>query len=286
MKKQIPFAAAALGAAGIAGAAAGVLHRENTKLTVTAYNVVSKQLPCSFDGLRLLHLSDLHAASFGRNQKRLLRLIDSLHADMALITGDLIDRRRTLDEEGMRPALTLLRELSQRFPVARVDGNHETRSCVREEFAALAAQTGAQDVTGRALTVRRGKDSIAVIGLPDISCYSNEEQWIQALHTLCASHTGTFYIVLSHRPQYLEAYASQGLPLVLCGHAHGGQVRLPRIGGLYAPEQGILPLYTSGCHTEKQTQMIVSRGLGNSGFPFRLRNRPEVVLITLHGNAR
>lgn len=283
MKKQIPVAAV-LGGVAAAGAA-GVLHRENTHLTVSRYDVASDRLPRSFDGLRLLHLSDLHAATFGKNQKHLLQLIDSLHADMAMITGDLIDRRRTLTEQKMQPALTLLRELSRRMPVLRVDGNHETCSCLREQFTASAAKAGAQNVTGRALTVRKGNDSFAVVGLPDISdfCY-DEKEWTRTVHQLCAPHTGTFYVALSHRPQYLDTYASEGLPLVLCGHAHGGQVRLPVIGGLYAPEQGILPQYTSGSHTKGQTQMIVSRGLGNSGFPFRFCNRPEPVLITLHAD--
>ena len=90
-----------------------------------------------------------------------------------------------------------------------------------------------------------------------------------------------YRIILSHRPEHFKKYVAAGYDLVLSGHAHGGQFRLPVIGGLYAPGQGILPEYDSGVYTDGRTDMVVSRGIGNSGFPIRFNNNPEVILLTI-----
>ncbi len=270
------------GAAAAAMGAAAVALRENTALTARHYVATFPSLPAAFDGLRIVQLSDLHAAEFGKNQKYLLSVIDSLDADLILITGDLIDRRRTINENGMRPALVLLSELAKRVPTVRVDGNHETLSPVSTHFRALCERTGVPNITGRGLPVRKGDDRLVLLGIPDTAVFQfDEDAWRTSMHAVHAPYANDFCIALSHRPQYLEEYAAEGFPLVLCGHAHGGQVRLPFVGGLFAPEQGILPKYTAGKHKADGTTMIVSRGLGNSGFPLRFGNRPEVVVITL-----
>lgn len=279
--QKASIAGAAVAAASIG---AGVVVVDgNTHLTVTEHELAFETLPDSFDELRILHLSDLHAASFGKDQKKLLALIDTLDIDMALITGDLIDRRRTKEDEDMLPALTLLKELSSRFPTVRVDGNHEVRSIAAERFRFLADRTGAQNVTGRGITVKKGNDRLAIVGVPDVATVDyDEDAWRYRMREVYAPYKNEFCIALSHRPQYFPDYIKTGLPLVLCGHAHGGQVRLPVVGGLFAPEQGILPKYTAGVHEDNGTIMVVSRGLGNSGFPIRFANRPELVVLTLH----
>lgn len=282
--QKASIAGAAVAAAGVG---AGVVVVDgNSHLTVSEHELYFDDLPAGFDGIRLLHISDLHAASFGKDQKKLLALIDTLEIDMALITGDLIDRRRTKDDQGMLPALTLLKELSSRFPTARVDGNHEVRSEVAPRFRYLADRTGAQNVTGRGLTVQKGDDRLVVFGVPDTAVYEyDEDAWRRGMHDVHTPYKNEFCIALSHRPQYFSDYVKAGLPLVLCGHAHGGQVRLPVVGGLFAPEQGILPKYTAGLHRDNDTTMVVSRGLGNSGFPIRFGNRPELVVLTLKTSA-
>lgn len=271
-----------LGAAAAAMGAAAVALRGNNALSVCPYTVDVPSLPSSFDGVRIVQLSDLHAATFGINQKQLLAVIDSLDADLILITGDLIDRRRTTNESGMRPALVLLSELAKRAPTVRVDGNHEVMSPVGAHFRALCERTGVHNITGRGLPVRKGDDRLVLLGIPDLAAASyDEDAWRNTMHTVHAPYTRDLCIALSHRPQYFDDYVQEGLALVLCGHAHGGQVRLPFVGGLYAPEQGILPKYTAGMHRDGNTRMIVSRGLGNSGFPLRFGNRPEIVAVTL-----
>lgn len=91
----------------------------------------------------------------------------------------------------------------------------------------------------------------------------------------------TYSILLSHRPELFEVYAKNNIDLILSGHAHGGQFCLPLIGGLLAPNQGLFPKYDSGIYTQENTNMVVSRGIGNRLFPFRFNNCPEVILIEL-----
>ena len=267
---------------GIAAITAGLFRYGNGRLSVSRYTVTHPHLPAAFRGLRIVHLSDLHAASFGKRQERLLAHIDALAPDLVLITGDLIDRRRTADENGMRPALTLLEALGARYPTMRVDGNHEPLSRVSALFHEKAAQTPVLNVTNRATAFTRDGETLTIVGVPDVACFDYDETaWSENMQRLTAPYQDGCLITLSHRPQYLAAYAAADLPLVLSGHAHGGQWRLPLVGGLFAPEQGVLPKYTAGIYREGDTCMVVSRGLGNSGFPLRLFNRPDIVLLTL-----
>lgn len=278
--KKAGIAGAAVTAAGLGAGA--VIVDGNTHLTVSEYELTFDDLPAAFDGFRFVHLSDLHAASFGKNQKKLLCRIDELNVDAALITGDLIDRRRTKEDKDMIPALTLLKELASRFPTVRVDGNHEVRCVAAERFRYVADKTGVQNVTGRSLTMQKGDDRLVIVGIPDVATVDyDEDVWRRNMNALVYPHRRDFCIMLSHRPQYFEDYTLTQVPLVLCGHAHGGQVRLPAVGGLFAPEQGVLPKYTAGIHEKNGTKMLVSRGLGNSGFPIRFGNRPELVVVTL-----
>ena len=271
--------AAALTAVGLT--AAGL--KENRTLSVTSYDVTLPHLSAAFDGYRLVQLSDLHATAFGSDQEHLVETVLSLSPQAVLITGDLIDRRRTHTERQMQPALTLLTRLSAAVRTLRVDGNHEPMSRVGERFRTLANATDAIDVTGRTAVLTSGGDKLTVVGVPDpVTVQKDLDRWSRRMHELCDPLKGSPRIVLSHRPHLLSHYRTLGEALVLCGHAHGGQWRVPLVGGLFAPDQGILPRHTEGLHRLDDTQILIHRGLGNSGFPFRLGNPPEVVAITLH----
>ena len=97
-----------------------------------------------------------------------------------------------------------------------------------------------------------------------------------------AENREEYKILLSHRPEVFDTYVEKKMNLVLCGHAHGGQFRLPLIGGMIAPNQGLFPKYDGGIYEKESTTMVVSRGIGNSIIPVRFNNRPEVVMIVLH----
>lgn len=239
--------------------------------------VIEKDLPEGCDGCTIAHISDLHNAAFGEKQESLLAAVKSVSPDFIAITGDLIDKRR----RGMRNALNFIVGALRIAPVYYTTGNHESAS---SEFAALQENLLTAGV--RVLRDRAEQfDSfgMTLIGLDDPGFHKKKipkKEGIALTAEKMKELAGEgFTVVLSHRPEYLPAY--EGADLVLCGHAHGGQVRLPLIGGLYAPGQGVFPRYTSGAYRRGKTTMVVSRGLGNSRCPLRINNPPEIVAIRL-----
>ena len=120
-----------------------------------------------------------------------------------------------------------------------------------------------------------GESCLVLAGLSDESLRDGTVDW------LMEDVPDGLSILLAHEPQFISDYARAGVDLVFSGHAHGGQIRLPFVGGLYAPGQGFLPKLTKGLYEVEDTTLVVSRGLGNSTFPFRFLNRPEVVVLTL-----
>lgn len=253
----------------------------NKALEVNTYVISADRLPAAFDGYRIAQVSDLHNDELGKNNEKLLSMLADTKPDIIVITGDLIDSRDT----DLEIALDFAREATQIAPCYYVSGNHEARV---SEYIRL--KQGLQDLDVAVLedgTVKleRGEESILLVGIRDPSFETDYlfgdsgEVMNRKLQQL--TDETKFTVLLSHRPELMEVYAAYGVDLVLSGHTHGGQFRLPFMGGLFAPNQGILPKYDAGLYTEQNTKMIVSRGLGNSIVPLRLGNRPEIVLIEL-----
>ena len=138
-----------------------------------------------------------------------------------------------------------------------------------------------------AIQLKRDKEAITLIGLSDPNftlkgdIFGEAPAMVSTKRNSLADDESSYSIFLAHRPELCESYARCNIDLVLSGHAHGGQFRLPFIGGLIAPDQGIFPKYDAGLFTNGSTNMIVSRGLGNSIIPIRFNNRPEVIVIEL-----
>lgn len=211
------------------------------------------------------------------------------HPDLIAITGDLVYEgwRRT------RYSPDLPRQLSAIAPVYFVTGNHEILSDHRPMLEVLTSleNSGVRVLRDASALIYRGKDAIAIAGIDDPDAFEQEgasktlkrRRWNKALTDVRDSiRHELFTLLLSHRPELISYYARAGFDVVLAGHAHGGQIRLPYIGALYAANQGFLPRYTSGIHTMAATTMIVSRGLGSSRrMPVRFFNRPEIVIVRL-----
>lgn len=251
----------------------------NSSPAATQVTVASGALPEAFEGFKIAHVSDLHNAVFGRKNEKLLSLIRAAEPDIIAITGDLIDSRHT----DIDSALAFVEAAAEIAPVYYVTGNHESRLDFDEIEPRLIA-AGARVLRNEAEDIGRGGERIRLAGIDDPSFIRTggtaEERAAAELEQL-GDGGGTFTVFLAHRPELVEVYAEYGAGLVLSGHAHGGQVRLPLLGGLYAPGQGLLPEYDSGLYSLGETQMVVSRGLGNSVAPLRVNNRPELVIVTL-----
>ena len=254
----------------------------NTALELNVYTISSSKLPQSFDGYRIAHVSDLHNAEMGKDNEKLLTMLRDADPDMIAITGDLIDSRNT----DIEVALQFVREAVKIAPCYYVTGNHEARVNEYGELKAGMEDAGVTVLEDVRTEISMEGATITLIGVNDPSyqtdyLFGDSETVLNTKLEELHTEDGEFTVLLSHRPELFDAYTDHGIDLVLSGHAHGGQFRLPFIGGLVAPNQGFFPEYDAGIYTEGNTNMLVSRGIGNSILPFRINNRPEVILIEL-----
>jgi len=255
---------------------------QNNAITTTQIDYVSAKIPEEFNGYRIVHISDLHNKQFGKNQERLLNKIYVVSPDIIVITGDLIDRRKY----DLETAMVFIDGAMKIAPVYYVSGNHEAWSGDYENISENLRISGVQILDDTKATLIKGNGKIEILGLsdPDFLTTSYLEGTNSSKlrgHLERLSDDSAFQILLCHRPELFDIYVNQNIDLIFSGHAHGGQVRIPFVGGLVAPDQGLFPKYTSGAYTQNQSTMIVSRGLGNSVIPIRIFNRPEIVVVTL-----
>ena len=254
----------------------------NTALEVNEYEVVSDRIPQGFEGFRIAQVSDLHNAEFGEGNEKLIQLLSQTDPDIIVLTGDLIDSRHT----DIEIALDFARLAIKLAPVYYVSGNHEARVREYEDLKMGLVEAGVVILENQNVQITREGESITLMGIDDPSFQEDylfgdsESVARQAIDDLQNESEG-YTILLSHRPELFDLYVDTGMDLVFSGHAHGGQFRLPFVGGLVAPNQGFFPRFDEGRFTEENTTMIVSRGVGNSIIPIRFNNRPEIVLVTL-----
>ncbi|MBR1724532.1 MAG: metallophosphoesterase [Ruminococcus sp.] len=259
-------------AAAFAAAVFGVFWWCNNKWLVTSeYTVRTDKL--TGDGVTIVQISDLHNASFGAHNGRLMEKIKECEPDIIVITGDIVDSRRT----NVKRAVEFCELAAEVAPCYYVDGNHEVfmDDGKREELRSGIEKAGVRIVENKTDTIEINGSRLQIMGLEDEHLDDETQPALAAsLDPLLPT------VLLAHEPQYFEDYCRSSPELVLCGHAHGGQIRL--FGqGLFAPDQGFLPEYTAGAFEDNGTVMIVSRGLGNSAAPLRLFDQPEVVCVRL-----
>ena len=253
-------------------------------LTVRTYTVQTEKLPAG-KRLRVVMLSDLHSYIYGEDQMPLLERVADLQPDLIALCGDIVDDKRT-----QRGAWMLLRQIAAIAPCCYVSGNHEYWSADPEDIFSRIENCGirvlrdsAQPLTvnGVRLTVT-GLDDPARTGDRQPHSYGDSDVYRQTIETLSPpSSDDSLHILLAHRPEFMEDYARYPFDLVLCGHAHGGQWRIPHLlNGLIAPNQGFFPKYAGGRYDFDQTTGIVGRGLLIDWKP-RVFNPPEIVTVDL-----
>lgn len=261
---------------------AWLLHG-NRNLVITEYRVNSNRIPEPFDGFRIVQISDLHNAQFGKENERLLERISGAEPDVIVLTGDLVDSRRT----DVEIALSFAAEAVQIAPVYYVPGNHEARIQEYEQLKSDLTEAGVTVLENQKAQLNRDGMYITLMGISDPSFATDyllgdsRAVAARAIKDL-QNETDGYTVLLSHRPELFDTYVSAGVDLVFSGHAHGGQFRIPFIGGLIAPNQGFFPEYDAGQFHRENTTMIVSRGVGNSILPVRINNPPELVVVELN----
>ncbi len=274
-------------------------NNQNHSLQLNGYVYKSEKIPEEFDGFRIIHLSDMHNCVYGREADELIEVVKRNKPDIIVITGDSFDSRRRQYFD----SLDIIKKLTEVEMVLYVTGNHEELSPdLKEIFLNEIKNYGVQILDCDAIEINRGGDSVFINGISDYTSYAveyglfekaisrnlnNDERDLmknsfkEKLKLFAEKKADGFNILLSHRPEMFDAYVENGYDLIFCGHAHGGQFRIPPIGAIYSPGQGFLPKYSEGPHTKENTTMIVSRGLGNSAFPIRINNRPQVIITEL-----
>ena len=224
---------------------------------------------------------------FGEDNEMLIELLFQTDPDMIVITGDLIDSRQT----DIEIALGFAVKAVQIAPVYYVTGNHEARVSEYEQLKTGLTDLGVTVLENQKVQITKDGESITLMGIQDPSfrtdyLFGDAESVSRQAITSLQNGSDGFTVLLSHRPELFDLYVDTGMDLVFSGHAHGGQFRLPVIGGLVAPNQGFFPRYDAGQFIEENTTMIVSRGVGNSIIPFRINNPPELVVVELKNNER
>ncbi|MEE3482017.1 MAG: DUF1294 domain-containing protein [Lachnospiraceae bacterium] len=276
-----------------------IMAGDHFLITTSRYEVTSEKLPEDFSGLNVVQLSDIHIVRSDFQRDAILSKVKREKPDLIALTGDLVDAPRYSSGTDMRRTVELCGELAQIAPTYYIYGNHEMILLDDPEknvFKVAVEEAGVKLLNVKAETFQKAGVTFNICGLQDpsilykdpvLSQYNDNKSRIEAELDIVLKglDKDNFTLVLSHRPELLDVYAEYPVDLVLSGHAHGGQVRLP-VGrvGLFAPNQGFFPKYTSGTYLSSNggTEMIVSRGLGESIIPVRFFNMPEIVSVTIN----
>ena len=261
---------------------ASSIIRQNKKLKVRKTTLKFDKLPQAFDNFKIAQVSDIHCDKVGHSDLSFINKIKNFNPDMIVITGDILDSYNN----DMDIAYNILSQLAIIAPCYFVSGNHELR--LPEEYNQLINRMKKLNIThlhNSKLFITKNNESINLVGVEDYNFFKNEDNlnhranFIKTLKELYSSNH--FNILLSHRPEKFPIYADIKYELIFSGHAHGGQWRIPFVGGIFSPSQGFFPKYTNGNYVLEDSTMIVSQGLGNSSFPIRINNRIELILATL-----
>lgn len=268
----------AIACAALAAAVAIALVYWNNAVKVLNYDVKSKKLPKAFDGFKIAHISDFHNKYYGKGARRLVKKIAGQRPDIIAVSGDMIqtDKRKN--------AVMLMRELVKIAPTYYVSGNHERYVESFGEFLSEICGFGVRYLADETVFLERRESRIAVSGAVDPRFYmerGNEAADRFKERLLPLRKENEYNILISHRPEFMAAYATAGFDLVLSGHAHAGQVRLPFVGAIFTPGERFHPKYVVGRYEVGETVMIVSGGLGSSSWIPRVLNRPQLLFETL-----
>ena len=254
-----------------------ILISLDMRFAVRTYTV---DLPRMEGSIRLALIADLHSCRYGKDQKNLLNALDAQKPDAVLLCGDFFDDRLPLEN-----ARLTLENIGGKYPCYYVTGNHEYWADAQKflQMMDLLNTYGVENISGRTLPLTLNGCTVNLCGADDPDNPWNRSLSAQLPALKNAADPALDTLLVSHRPEAFDAYCAQGFDLVLSGHAHGGQWRIPGLlNGLLAPDQGFIPKYAGGLYHKDNTTMIVSRGLARESTLIpRIFNRPELAIVHL-----
>ena len=260
----------------IAAAAAFLIKDSRDDLEISRYEVKSQKLPESFDGFKIVQLSDLHGAEFGENGMGLVEKVKELEPDIIALTGDFVT-----DEGDLAAVEKLAARLVKLCPVYFISGNHEFGSGLAVKVRNILERAGVKYLSNEYLTINRGEDGILLGGVEDPLAYADMLSPDELAQKMNDAAPDAFKILLGHRNYWMTEYPELPVDLIFCGHAHGGLIRIPGVGGLIGTDRRLFPDFDAGEYNNGRYTLIVSRGLGNSVSIPRVFNRPEIVCVEL-----
>jgi len=261
------------------------LYFENNTLEITNYDIVNEKITEDFNNFKIAQISDYHNVKSNKLNKKLINDLKKSKPDIIVITGDFIDSHRT----NIDISIDFIKNIKDIAPIYYVTGNHEGNI---NNYNVLKEKLIDYDViilNDEVQKIIKDDSFINIVGINDpffVKEKVDEEVIVKNKLNNIEYDEKNYTILLSHRPELIEIYSEFEFDLVFSGHAHGGQIRLPFIGGVIAPHQGFFPKYDSGLYEIKNTTFIVSRGIGNSTFPFRINNNPELIIVNLKGDTK
>lgn len=260
----------------IAAATAFLIKDSRDDLEISRYEVKSQKLPESFDGFKIVQLSDLHGAEFGEDGMGLVEKVKELEPDIIALTGDFVT-----DEGDLAAVEKLAARLTELCPVYFVSGNHEFGSGLAVKVRNILERAGVKYLSNEYLTISRGEDEILLGGVEDPLAYADMLSPDELAQKMNDAAPDAFKILLGHRNYWMTEYPELPVDLIFCGHAHGGLIRIPGVGGLIGTDRRLFPDFDAGQFNNGRYTLIVSRGLGNSVPIPRIFNRPEIVCVEL-----
>lgn len=268
-----------------------ISYFENRRLVITRYQIKDSLIPKAFDGYHIVQLSDLHNASFGEQNEKLIYYIKELSPDIILITGDMIIGKPGMAVDFAADTVNALCEIA---PVYFSMGNHELRASIYTDTYGNMWKDFKSRLSSKVhllldteIRIQRGKDFIHLYGLnltPEL--YRRlvrtpmPADYLISIFGEC--NPSEYHILMAHNPDYFKEYTVWGANLIFSGHVHGGMIRIPLLGGVISPMIRFFPKFDKGLFTNDNKYMILSGGLGNHTFKFRVNNLPEIVSVTLY----
>lgn len=256
------------------GAFIWFLNWSNDSLVITKDSYVDDSLPASFNGYKILQISDFN------NKKELSQTLiektNEINPDIIVVTGDYINSDRCTE---FNIDYSYLETVAKSYQVYFVPGEQEQDTVFYEKMKSKLESINVNVLENEVIELKKGTDSLQLMGVYDSSFFFENVAMLN--EKIKENKKNSFTILLSHRPELIDVYTENNIDLAICGHALGGQIRFPYVGAFYSSNQGFYPDYTSGFYKQENTTIYVSRGIGNTFIPIRLFNRPEINVITL-----
>ncbi|KPH71354.1 metallophosphoesterase [Oceanobacillus caeni] len=254
----------------------GKIHIDTNTFKLNRISLQSSKLDVGTE-ISLLQITDVHSKVFGENNEELIKQIQDLNVDMIVLTGDLIDRKTS----DFQDVFHLIDKLVQINPQTYfVTGNHEWDNPRKKEFLSGLKTRGVTILSNKNIELEKNGSTFHIIGIDDVS--TERENMEEAFYQV---NDQVYNILLSHSPSVIQKYADLPVDLVLSGHTHGGQVRLPLIGAIVAPDEGLFPHLQKGIYNIKDNSFLyIDSGLGTTALPIRFLNQSQISLITIRSN--